>query len=167
MKRPNQPRRAGARQEQAFRCLHCHNLVITDSAICGVQNRNHCPYCLRSRHLDLYQAGDRLSACKQAMAPVGLTLKRTRKKYRQANGGELMLIHRCDDCGKLSINRIAADDDPQAIFAVFRGSFEPGGALQSHLTDSLAQQQIQALDQDDLEIVGLRLFGAGAVGRCL
>jgi hypothetical protein len=46
-----------------------------------VRNRNHCPYCLWSRCLDLFRAGDRLSACKAPMQPVGLALKHTRKKY--------------------------------------------------------------------------------------
>lgn len=45
------------------------------------------------------------------MQPVGLTLKQTHKKYGPPAGGELMLIHLCIECGRVSINRIAADDD--------------------------------------------------------
>ncbi len=59
-----------------FKCIHCHHLVPADSLVSGVINRNHCPYCLYSRHLDLHQAGDRLSACKSQMQPVALTFKR-------------------------------------------------------------------------------------------
>jgi hypothetical protein len=61
--------------------------------------------------MDLHAAGDRLAACRSPMQPVGLTLKQTRKKYAPQSGGELMLIHLCVECGRVSINRIAADDD--------------------------------------------------------
>jgi hypothetical protein len=51
-----------------------------------------------------------------------LTIKVTRKKYG-AGRGELMLIHLCIECGRPSINRIAADDDSQRVFNVFVDSF--------------------------------------------
>jgi hypothetical protein len=105
-----------------FQCAHCSNFVSAAHMLSGVNNRNHCPYCLWSRHLDLFAAGDRLSACKGRMKPVGLTMKKRRNKYRLESGGELMLIHECVECGALSINRIAADDDPDSIMEVFRDS---------------------------------------------
>ena len=107
-----------------FKCGHCHAMVSSVHFLSGVNNRNHCPYCLWSCHLDLYAAGDRLSACKGQMRPVGLTLKRDRNKYRRETGGELMLIHQCTDCGTLSINRIAADDDAATILDVYESSIE-------------------------------------------
>ncbi len=97
-----------------FICLHCHAYVSADRRLSGVHNRNHCPYCLWSRHLDLEHAGDRFSACKEQMRPVGLTFKRIRNKYGRQEG-ELMLVHQCMDCGSVSINRIAADDDVQTL----------------------------------------------------
>ena len=105
-----------------FRCAHCRNLVSTAHMLSGVNNRNHCPYCLWSCHLDLFVAGDRLSACKGQMKPIGLTMKKSRNKYRLGSGGELMLIHRCIECGTLSINRIAADDHPDSVMDVFHQS---------------------------------------------
>jgi hypothetical protein len=107
-----------------FRCAHCHVVVSSAHFLSGVNNRNHCPYCLWSRHLDLFTAGDRLSACKGQMKPVGLTMKHGRNKYRLGQRGELMLIHECSECKSLSINRIAADDDPVAIITVFQESTE-------------------------------------------
>ena len=80
-----------------FLCKHCYVYVSSASFLSGVQNRNHCPYCLWSRHLDLYAAGDRLSACKSSMKPIGLTTKVINKKYGYGRG-ELMLIHLCTDC---------------------------------------------------------------------
>jgi len=102
-----------------FRCGHCNNFVSAAQMLSGVNNRNHCPYCLWSRHLDFYNAGDRLSACKGQMKPIGLTMKKSRNKYRIKSRGELMLIHQCIECGCLSINRIAADDDPDSIMDAF------------------------------------------------
>ncbi len=105
-----------------FRCAHCHNIVPAIHIVSGVNNRNHCPYCLWSFHLDLFVAGDRLSACKGQMKPVGLTMKKGRNKYRLGSGGELMLIHHCIECGTLSINRIAADDHPDSLMETFHAS---------------------------------------------
>ena len=103
-----------------FKCGHCHVMVSSAHFLSGVNNRNHCPYCLWSRHVDLSAAGDRLETCLGLMQPVGLTLKITPKKDSSATAGELMLIHQCTGCGKLSINRIAADDDSQTILAVYQ-----------------------------------------------
>ena len=105
-----------------FRCCYCNNHVSIAHMISGVNNRNHCPYCLWSRHLDLHVAGDRLSACKGRMKPIGLTVKKGRNKYQIKSPGELMLIHECVECGNLSINRIAADDDPDSALEVFHSS---------------------------------------------
>src|SRR5512138_3138128 len=107
-----------------FKCAHCGVIVSSAHFLSGVNNRNHCPYCLWSCHLDLYVAGDRLSACKGQMKPVGLAMKNGRNKYRLDQRGELMLIHQCIECGSLSINRIAADDDSATIIAVFQASME-------------------------------------------
>ena len=93
-----------------FTSIHCRNYVSAGYVLSGVQHRNHCPYCLWSRHLDLYKAGDRLAACKAPMQPVGLTIKRRDKKYASMSSGELMLIHLCTDCGKVSINREGYED---------------------------------------------------------
>src|SRR5262245_49834492 len=109
-----------------FRCAHCHVMVSSAHLISGVNNRNHCPYCLWSSHLDLFAAGDRLSACKARMRPIGLTMKKTRSKYRREPRGELMLIHECVECRSLSINRIAADDDSEMVMTVFQESLTLG-----------------------------------------
>ncbi len=133
-----------------FRCLHCRNYVTTMQAICRVNNRNHCPYCLWSRHLDLYNAGDRLSACKAPMRPLGLAMKPGRNKYAPG-GGELMLVHLCMECGRLSLNRIAADDDPQALLEIFDAAcsqppehFDLLLGRGIHLLDSSSNQLVRA-----------------------
>jgi DNA-directed RNA polymerase subunit RPC12/RpoP len=138
-----------------FRCLHCGYLVSANPILSGVANRNHCPYCLWSRHLDLLAAGDRLSACKAPMQPLALTLKRSLKKYSRAASGELMLVHSCIDCGKLALNRIAADDDVDALLETFERSLK----LDPRMRSSLAGAGIQLLAPADSELLCLGLFG--------
>jgi len=139
-----------------FKCGHCGQIVTSAHLFSGVNNRNHCPYCLWSCHLDLFESGDRLSACKGQMKPIGLTMKKSRNKYRLGSGGELMLIHLCVDCGSLSINRLAADDDPDSVIRAF------------YSAESLSQQirvecDSQGIDiVDDLEHVYRQLYGQAA-----
>ncbi len=140
--------------DDGFLCKHCNVYVSSASFLSGVQNRNHCPYCLWSRHVDLYQAGDRLSACKSPMKPIGLTVKAIRKKYGPGHG-ELMLIHLCIECDRLSINRIAADDDPQRVFSAFLDSFRLEIPTQARL-DANGIRALEALDSDT---VRTQLFG--------
>lgn len=152
-------RRAGTSgPRHAFRdfvCMVCHNFVSAEVAVSGVNNRNHCPYCLSSRHVDLFEAGDRLSACKSSMRPIALTLKKTAKKYSSARPGELMLVHLCDECGKPSINRIAADDDIAALLEVLGRS----GGLGTSSRSTLAQCGIVMLEPGDFAVVREQLYG--------
>jgi len=136
-----------------FRCGHCHNLVSAAHMLSGVNNRNHCPYCLWSCHLDLFTAGDRLSACKGQMKPIGLTMKKSRNKYRLESRGELMLIHECSECGTLSINRIAADDDPDSVMEIFYASL----ALADQTRGACEMQGILIVEDD--EQVDIQLHG--------
>ena len=140
-----------------FRCAHCHALVSSAHLLSGVNNRNHCPYCLWSCHLDLFAAGDRLSACKAPMSPIGLTMKKSRNKYQRDLRGELMLVHQCTDCGTLSINRIAADDDSSTILAVFQSSVE------NRVHIKCEGQGILALKETDAGILHKQLFGEHAI----
>lgn len=141
-----------------FRCAHCRNIVSTAHLFSGVNNRNHCPYCLWSCHLDLYSAGDRLSACKGQMKPIGLTVKKDRNKYQPRPGGELMLIHECTECGSLSINRIAADDDSESILEVFNTSLQNSYQLRTRF----GADGIIMLNAEDSELVRNQLFGQNA-----
>jgi hypothetical protein len=104
--------------------------------------------------VDLYAAGDRLSACKALMQPIALTFKQTRKKYGPGRG-ELMLVHACIECEAVSINRIAADDDLQRLVAVFEGSFHLGTLQRARLDD----EDIHILDADERRMVHMQLFG--------
>lgn len=138
-----------------FKCAHCHVIVSSAHVLSGVNNRNHCPYCLWSCHLDLYAAGDRLSACKAPMKPVGLTMKAGRNKYQRNARGELMLIHQCTECKSLSINRIAADDDSETVLTVFQESFTAGHQLQMQCQEN----GIMMLKLEDTRFLQAQLYG--------
>lgn len=122
-------------QSADFTCIQCGYYVPGGWQVAGVHHRNHCPYCLWSRHLDLLTPGDRLAACKSPMQPIGLTMKPTHNKY-SPSGGEIMLVHVCVECCKLSINRLAADDDSQTLKQVFLASFTLAGGMRSRLLSS-------------------------------
>jgi hypothetical protein len=140
--------------EQTFTCRHCGAWIHTDAWLSGVQNRNHCPYCLWSLHVDLFKSGDRLAACRGGMRPIGLTLKQSANKYN-SQAGELMLIHACEDCGVFSINRVAADDDTNLLVELYQQSL----GLEAERVSALRAQQIHLLQQKDEEVLMERLFG--------
>ena len=145
--------------EKQFRCLQCNLLVTIAREQAGVNNRNHCPNCLWSLHVDLKRPGDRKANCHSRMQPIGLTLKKTHKKYEASALGELMLIHRCAKCGKFSINRIAADDSAGQLYQLYCQSFN----LDTELRSQLAAQGVIALEASDLTAVYSQLFGWQAI----
>ena len=138
-----------------FKCAHCHVIVSSAPLLSGVNNRNHCPYCLWSCHLDLYAAGDRLSACKGPMKPIGLTMKIGRNKYRRDSRGELMLVHQCTECRVLSINRIAADDDSETVMTIFEESLSLGHPIHARCQEN----GVLILKVEDKKFVHTQLYG--------
>ena len=91
---------------EIFKCRVCGREIIPEGA--GSDHRNHCPNCLSSLHVD-EEPGDRASECGGIMEPISVWV---RKK------GEWAIIHRCKRCGKLSSNRIAADDNPVLLVSI-------------------------------------------------
>ena len=142
-------------KNQEFICSHCGRKVFYDRRI-GTEHRNHCPYCLWSKHVDLNEPGDRKSTCQGEMEPIGLTFKQEGiNKYGETKQGELMLIHQCLQCNKISINRLAADDNSQAILEVFEKSKQ----LNSEKINELTQTGIKALTEQDKQEIETQLFG--------
>ncbi len=66
-----------------------------------------------------------------------------------------MLIHQCIECGDISINRIAADDDPDAILNVFEESFSNDDQIRR----LCSEQEIMMLDVEQTPMVHLQLYG--------
>ena len=86
-----------------FTCKHCGERV--PEAAPGTRNRNHCPHCLYSRHVDITR-GDRKSQCGGMMKPIGIV---------ERKDGEQLIVHQCQGCGCISKNRIAGDDNETLI----------------------------------------------------
>ena len=137
-------RRAGG-----FRCAHCREWVVINEFM-GTANRNHCNRCLWSKHVDA-KKGDRMAVCRGGMQPIGLTFKH--EGYGKV--GELMLVHQCVQCAKISINRIASDDDDERIVVLFHNSLTLPVVTKKQLTN----QRIILLDETDENELRRQLFG--------
>jgi len=138
-----------------FRCCNCGQWVPFTEFM-GTEHRNHCPFCLWSKHVDLEKPGDRKSKCQAGMKPIGLTFKHEGvDKYGRLRQGELMLIHECTGCGKISINRIAADDNEEMILKVFSESQK----LEFRKRNRLKREGIELLQEEAREKILAQLFG--------
>ena len=94
---------------ESFICKNCGRMVAPEGA--GSHHRNHCPNCLNSVHVDVLP-GDRAANCGGIMEPIGVWVRKN---------GEWAIIHRCNRCGHLSSNRIAADDNPVKLMSIALG----------------------------------------------
>lgn len=94
---------------ESFTCGHCGQRIGPLPS--GGRNRNHCPFCLYSRHVDAERSGDRASQCKGMMEPIGV--------FERPNGEEV-IVHRCAKCGFERFNRVGADDDEAQVAALPR-----------------------------------------------
>jgi hypothetical protein len=140
--------------ENKFKCSHCHQAIIDIENI-GTRHRNHCPKCLWSLHVDDMISGDRKSLCHGQMEPVGLTFKNEGKnKYGKLRQGELMIIHSCKSCDKISINRIAGDDESEMIKDLFKKS-----GNNHQLRKRLELENIKLLGEKDQDEVKSQLYG--------
>lgn len=80
-------------ENRGFCCDHCGQMVLP---VTNGSYRNHCPFCLRSKHVDIVP-GDRRNPCRSLMDPMGL---RNGKKGYQ-------IIFQCRRCGVSKVNRVA------------------------------------------------------------
>ncbi len=77
-----------------FICENCGKEVLP---LTNGSYRNHCPFCLHSKHVD-NMPGDRLSSCKGLMKPIGL-------KYKSGKGYQIVFM--CTKCGVRRVNKVA------------------------------------------------------------
>ena len=102
--------------QNSFICRNCKKTV--SSAAIGTHHRNHCPYCLWSKHVDI-NPGDRAKSCHGMMKPMGLAFKKEKpNKYKEDEKGEVMIVHKCQRCGIETKNRIAGDDNTELVLAL-------------------------------------------------
>ena len=82
------------------------------------------------------------------MEPIGLQFKHfTENPFTGRTSGELMIVHRCLSCSKISINRIAGDDDAYIVLTLI-----------APMNYSL-QNDIRLLTKEDEKEIRSCLFG--------
>ena len=69
--------------------------------------RDHCPYCLYSKHVDI-NPGDRANSCKGLLKPVDI------EKFKDT----YKIIYTCEKCGESHKNVMAIDDDMNEIIRI-------------------------------------------------
>ena len=96
-------------ENTGFICENCGKLVLP---LNNGSYRNHCPFCLYSKHIDKLP-GDRRAQCHGLMRPLGL-------RYKPGKGYQI--IHRCLRCGAERANKAAMDtvqpDDIEALAGI-------------------------------------------------
>lgn len=96
------------KNDQGFVCVNCGKKVLP----LNYSSRDHCPYCLCSRHVDI-SPGDRLNECKGLMRPIAVEINSKKGK---------VLIFRCEKCKKIKKNVCAIDDDELLILEIMKKS---------------------------------------------
>lgn len=90
------------------------------------------------------------------MKPIGLTFKNEGvDKYGNIRQGELMVIHECTGCKRISINRIASDDYTDAIINIFNISQKMNKAEK----ERLQSKGITLIPLENKSSVLIQLFG--------
>lgn len=87
--------------DEEFMCENCGKKVNK----LGYSCRNHCPYCLHSKHLDK-NPGDRAENCHGILEPIGLETN-SKKGY--------IIVFKCKKCGEIKKNKVAKDDEMNKI----------------------------------------------------
>lgn len=90
-------------KDEKFICENCHKLVSP----LGYTARDHCPFCLYSKHVDI-NPGDRKNTCCGLLQPIGI------EKFKDT----FKIIYKCQRCHQLHKNIIAKDDDMNLIIAL-------------------------------------------------
>lgn len=85
-------------KNESFSCENCGREVKKHPSGSA---RNHCSFCLYSKHLDKDFPGDRASECHGIMKPI-------KKDYHKNKGW--MVMHQCIKCWKQIPNKLAEDD---------------------------------------------------------
>lgn len=81
--------------DEKFICENCG----MDVEPLGYTARDHCPYCLYSKHVDI-NPGDRANPCKGLLEPIGI------EKFKDT----YKILYKCKKCHKEHKNILARDD---------------------------------------------------------
>ena len=86
--------------DEEFVCENCGRKVQK----LGYSCRNHCNYCLFSKHVDK-NPGDRKNKCQGLLEPIGI------EKFKDT----YKIIYKCEKCGKEHKNILAKDDNINVV----------------------------------------------------
>lgn len=87
-------------KDENFICENCGKEVVK----LGYTARDHCPYCLFSKHVDI-NPGDRMNVCKGLLKPIGI------EKFKDT----YKILYKCETCKKSHKNIMASDDNMDEI----------------------------------------------------
>lgn len=90
-------------RDEHFICENCHKEVSP----LGYTARDHCPYCLYSKHVDI-NPGDRENTCKGLLKPIGI------EKFKDT----YKILYQCEKCHEFHKNIVAKDDDMNMIIKI-------------------------------------------------
>jgi hypothetical protein len=114
--------------QREFRCINCKEMIFPPNF--GTEQRNHCPNCLVSLHLD-HAPGDRSSGCGSKMEAISIWVRRN----------EWIIIHRCLGCAVIHANRIAPDDnESMLIHLASQAMAKPSFPLYEEFFDNRAEK---------------------------
>ena len=91
--------------DEEFICENCGKKVSK----LGYSCRNHCPFCLHSKHVDK-NPGDREETCKGILEPIDI--EKSKDTYK--------IIYKCNKCGMIKKNKIADDDSFDKILEIMK-----------------------------------------------
>ncbi len=89
--------------DEEFECEVCHKNIKP----LGYTARDHCPYCLSSKHLDI-NPGDRLSKCHGILKPIAI--EPFKDIYK--------IVYKCTKCNMQKKNITAIDDNMDLIIQI-------------------------------------------------
>lgn len=87
-------------RDEEFICEYCGKKVKK----AGYTARDHCPYCLTSKHVDILP-GDRQNNCHGLLIPIGI------EKFKDT----YKIIYKCDKCHETHKNIAIKDDNIDKI----------------------------------------------------
>jgi DNA-directed RNA polymerase subunit RPC12/RpoP len=87
-------------KDESFICENCGKKVNK----LEYTARDHCPYCLYSKHVDI-NPGDRLNECCGSLKPIGI------EKFKDS----YKILYQCEKCNEIHKNVMAKDDNMDLI----------------------------------------------------
>ena len=94
-------------RDEEFICENCNKKVLP----LGYTARDHCPYCLYSKHVDI-MPGDRENNCLGLLEPIGI------EKFKDT----YKVLYKCKKCHQPHKNIMAKDDNMNLIIELSKVS---------------------------------------------